>query len=101
MTNQNLIIFFVEVLKDVTFRVAPVSAGQAMGMLDEIRSAPILKGVRGEAARDRKAMAETVSRYSQMIVDLGDEIKESDANPVLLYEDGQGLKVVDARVILK
>jgi len=92
---------FVEVLKDVTFRVAPVSAGQSMGMLDEIRSAPILKGVRGEAARDRKAMAETVSRYSQMIVDLGDEIKESDANPVLLYEDGKGLKVVDARIILK
>ena len=92
---------FVEVLKDVTFRVAPVSAGQAMGMLDEIRSAPILKGVRGEAARDRDAMAETVSRYSQMIVDLGDEIKESDANPVLLYEAGKGLKVVDARIILK
>ena len=92
---------FVEVLKDVTFRVAPVSAGQAMGMLDEIRSAPILKGVRGEAARDREAMAETVSRYSQMIVDLSDEIKESDANPVLLYEAGKGLKVVDARIILK
>ena len=92
---------FVEVLKDVTFRVAPVSSGQAMRMLGEIRGAPILAGVRGEAPRDTKAMSETVSRYSAMIIDLADEISESDANPVLVYEDGKGIKVVDARIILK
>lgn len=92
---------FVEVLKDVTFRVAPVSSGQAMRMLGEIRGAPILAGVRGEAPRDTKAMSETVSRYSGMIIDLADEISESDANPVLVYEDGKGIKVVDARIILK
>jgi acetyltransferase len=92
---------FVEVLKDVTFRVAPVGTGQALRMLGEIRGAPILAGVRGEAPRDRQVMAQTVNAYSAMIVDLADEISESDANPVLLYEEGKGVKVVDARIILK
>lgn len=92
---------FVEVLKDVTFRVAPISEDQATEMLGEIRAAPILKGVRGEAPRDCKALAETITKYSTMILDLQDEIAETDANPVLVYEEGKGLKVVDARVILK
>jgi acetate---CoA ligase (ADP-forming) len=92
---------FVEVLKDVTFRVAPVSAEQALEMISEIRAAPILAGVRGEAERDRQALAETLSRYSQLVWELGDELAESDANPVLVYEQGQGVKLVDARIILK
>ena len=92
---------FVEVLKDVTFRVAPVSSSQALRMLGEIRGAPILAGVRGEAPRDRQAMAETICAYSTMILDLADEISESDANPVLVYGEGKGVKVVDARIILK
>jgi acetate---CoA ligase (ADP-forming) len=92
---------FVEVLKDVTFRVAPVSKGQAMRMLGEIRGAPILAGVRGESPRDREAMGNVLCNYSHMILELGDEIAESDANPVLVYEEGKGLKVVDARIILK
>ncbi|MHC1785012.1 MAG: acetate--CoA ligase family protein [Anaerolineaceae bacterium] len=92
---------FVEVLKDVTFRVAPVSKKQAQTMLGEIRGAPILAGARGEAPRDKAAMADVIVQYSAMILDLQDEIAESDANPVLVYEDGKGLKVVDARVILK
>ena len=92
---------FVEVLKDVTFRVAPVSAHQAMRMLGEIRGAPILNGVRGEAPRDKEALSQTIANYSAMIYDLADEIAESDANPGLVYEVGKGLKIADARVILK
>ncbi len=92
---------FVEVLKDVTFRVAPVNEAMAAQMLTDIKGAPILAGVRGEKPRDRAALAEVLSRYSQMITDLGDEIAESDANPVIVYEEGQGVKVVDARIILK
>ncbi len=92
---------FVEVLKDVTFRVAPISSHTAESMLDEIRGAPILAGVRGEKPRDRKAMAETASRYSFMIMDLNDEISETDANPIFLYENGKGITIVDARIILK
>jgi len=92
---------FVEVLKDVTFRVAPVADTQALQMLGEIRGAPILAGVRGEAPRDKQALSEVICQYSTMIIDLKDEIAESDANPVLVYENGSGVKVVDARIILK
>ena len=91
---------FVEVLKDVTFRVAPISEHQATQMLTEIRGAPLLAGVRGESPRDKKALASTLALYSMMIEDLKDEVTESDANPVLVYEEGKGLKVVDARIIL-
>jgi acetyltransferase len=91
---------FVEVLRDVTFRVAPVSTAHAMKMLSEIAGAPILGGVRGEAPRDREALAEALSRYAQMITELGDEISESDANPVLVYAEGKGVKIVDARIVL-
>lgn len=92
---------FVEVLKDVTFRVAPISQGQAEKMIGEIRGAPILAGARGESPRDRKMLAEILCKYATMIYDLKDEISETDANPVLVYEEGKGLKVVDARIILK
>ena len=92
---------FVEVLKDVTFRVAPVPSSQALRMLDEIRGAPVLAGVRGENPHDKQALADVLCLYSTMILDLGDEISESDANPVLVYEVGKGVKVVDARIILK
>ncbi len=92
---------FVEVLKDVTFRVAPVTAVEATDMIGEIKGAKILAGARGEAPRDRKALAATIVNYSSMILDLKDEIAESDANPVLVYAEGEGLKVADARIILK
>lgn len=92
---------FVEVLKDVTFRVAPMSDCQADGMLHEIRGAKILEGARGEAPRDCEALEDALCKYGRMVLDLSDEIAETDANPVLLYEECQGLKVVDARMILK
>ena len=91
---------FVEVLKDVTFRVAPISAGESVSMLDEIKSAAILDGVRGEEPRDKKALADVLTQYAYMVSDLSEEISESDANPVLVYDEGKGVKIVDARIIL-
>lgn len=92
---------FVEVMKDVTFRVAPIGEKQAMDMIEEIKSAPILKGTRGEEPKDVAALSKAIANYAHMIVDLADEIYESDANPVIVYEEGQGVSVVDARIILK
>ncbi len=92
---------FVEALKDVTFRVAPFSPEAAMGMFPEIRAYPILQGTRGAKPRDQKALSGVVARLSQMVTDLGDLVAETDANPIMLYEEGRGLKVVDARIILK
>ncbi len=91
---------FVEVLKDVTFRVAPFSEAQANEMMNEIQAAPILNGVRGEAPKDKEKLNETICRYAFMVSDLKEEISESDANPVLVYDKGDGLKVADARIIL-
>jgi len=91
---------FVEVLKDVTFRVAPFSKKQAVEMLGEINAAPILSGIRGEKPKDREVLADTICRFAYMIYDLRDEISESDANPVLVYDEGDGLKVADARILL-
>ena len=92
---------FVEVLKDVTFRVAPISDKEAETMLDEIKGVPILDGTRGEAPRDKKMLAHVLAQYAFMVTDLADEILESDANPILVYEEGEGVQVVDARIILK
>jgi acetyltransferase len=92
---------FVEVLKDVTFRVAPFSPATARDMLPEIKSFPILAGTRGEKPRDLEAIAQVTARISQLVYELRDEIAETDANPCLVYEQGAGLKVVDARIILR
>lgn len=72
----------VEVLKDVTFRLAPVSADEALSMLDSIRAAEILRGVRGRAGVDRWAIAEQIRRVSQLVADFP-EIAEVDLNPVI------------------
>jgi acetyl coenzyme A synthetase (ADP forming)-like protein len=92
---------YVEVLEDVTFRVAPFSKNQAFEMMMEINSSPILDGIRGENPKDKEKLAETICRFAFMIVDLMDEINETEANPVIVYDKGQGLKVADARMILK
>ncbi len=92
---------FVEVLKDVTFRVAPFEYDEAFKMLNEIQSSPILDGARGEPRQDKEALADLISKYSKMIVDLNDVVAETDANPVFVYEQGKGVCVVDARVILR
>ena len=92
---------FIEVLKDVTFSIALLSLPQAEEMIDVIRGAAILAGTRGELARDRQALVETITRYSAMITDLSNEIAETDANPAFVYEEGKGVQILDARIILK
>ena len=91
---------FVEVLQDVTFRIAPFGKKQADEMMNEIQGTPILNGIRGEKPKDKEKLNETICRYALMVSDLKDEISESDANPVLVYDQGNGLKVADARIIL-
>ncbi|MGW6566600.1 acetate--CoA ligase family protein [Streptomyces sp. NPDC054975] len=87
----------VEVLKDVTFRLAPVSADEAVSMLDSIRAAEILRGVRGAPAVDRWAVAEQIRRVSQLVTDFP-EIAEVDLNPVI--GTPEGALAADIRVIL-
>ncbi|MBU4055017.1 MAG: acetate--CoA ligase family protein, partial [Proteobacteria bacterium] len=88
----------VEVLKDVSFRVLPISPRSARHMMEDIRSAPLLDGVRGKAPHDKAAVRKLLLICSE-IVEAYPEIAEMDLNPVIVYE--KGISVVDARVILK
>ncbi len=87
----------VEVLKDVTFRLAPVRTDEALSMLDSIRAAEILRGVRGRAGVDRRAVAEQIRRVSELVADFP-EIAEVDLNPVIAT--AHGAVAADIRVIL-
>ena len=89
----------VEALKDVSFRVAPVTPEDAEEMVREIKARDLLGPFRGQKPRDVGALKEVISRISQLVTDFP-EISELDANPVMLYGEGEGLKVVDARIIL-
>ncbi|MEV4971097.1 acetate--CoA ligase family protein [Streptomyces scopuliridis] len=87
----------VEVLKDVTFRLAPASRDDALSMLDGIRAAEILRGVRGGAAVDRDALADLVVKVSRLAADFP-EIAEVDLNPV--FASASGVMAADVRILL-
>lgn len=91
---------YVEVLKDVSFRIAPFDRKEAAAMLKEIRSFGLLQGVRGEPPADLEAVADTLLRLSQLVTDFP-EIVEMDINPLMVFEKGRGAMAVDMRLVLK
>jgi acetyl coenzyme A synthetase (ADP forming)-like protein len=90
---------YVEALKDVAFRIAPVTREDAEAMIREIRAFPILEGVRGQAAADLAALVEDILRLSQLVSDIP-EIAEIDINPFLVMPQGKGTIALDARIRL-
>lgn len=90
---------YVEVLKDVSFRIAPVGKSDVERMITEIRSYPLLKGVRGEAPADTDALVDGIQRLSQLVTDFP-EIMEMDINPLLVLPKGEGVVAIDARLTL-
>ena len=88
----------VEILKDVSFRVLPISPTSAKKMINEIKASPILDGYRGRPPADKKALRKLLLTCSE-VVGAYPEIREMDLNPVVVYENG--VAVVDARIILK
>ena len=90
---------YVEVLKDVSFRVAPLSRREADAMVHEIRSFPLLGGVRGQPPADLPAVVDALQRVSQLVTDFP-EIIELDVNPLVVNPMGGGAIAVDARIIL-
>lgn len=89
---------FVEVLKDVTFRIAPISESDAKEMITEVKAYPILKGYRGQPPADVEAIVNILLNTSRLVTE-HQEIKELDLNPIMVYE--KGAKTVDARIILE
>ncbi|MCU7497073.1 MAG: CoA-binding protein [Ignavibacteria bacterium] len=90
---------YVEVFKDVSFRIAPVWKESVREMITEIRSFPVLAGVRGKKPRDVESIETCIERLSQLALDFP-EIKELDMNPLIVEEKGKGCFVADARIIL-
>ena len=88
---------YVEVFKDVRFKVAPVTAREAREMIESLRAAPVLAGVRGQAGADLAALTEIIQRVSQMLSD-NPEIRELDVNPIFASADGA--QAVDVRVTI-
>src|SRR3989454_375839 len=90
---------YVEYLKDVAFGLPPLTDRDAMRMIESIRTYPLLKGVRGESARDVKALQDALLRLAQLVSD-SDQVQEIDLNPLLVLLEGKGYRAVDARIVL-
>jgi acetyltransferase len=90
---------YVEALKDVTFRIAPIRDLSAQNMIREIRGYKILEGYRGEPPSDTAAISGCLERLSQLVTDF-EEIEELDINPLLVFEQGKGAKVADVRILI-
>jgi acyl-CoA synthetase (NDP forming) len=89
---------FAEVLKDVAFRLAPVTPSMAREMIAEIKGYPLLAGARGRAPADVDALADAIVRLSALAVDLKDHVAELDINPLFVFERGKGVKAADALI---
>jgi len=88
---------YVEILKDVTFRLAPFTDQEANDMISSIKTKKLLEGVRGEKPSDVEKLSECIQRLSQLVTDFR-EIKELDMNPVLVMQKGEGCKILDVRI---
>ena len=89
---------FVEILKDVNFRVAPLTAEEAEEMITRLKAYPLLRGYRNTPPADINALTQILCKTSRLVLE-NPEIKELDLNPIMAYE--KGAKTVDARIILE
>ena len=90
-----------EVLKDVTYRIAPFDAETAREMIADLRGAKLFDGYRGKPAADKEALAQALVAVSRMAAALAPRLKELDINPVFVGPAGQGVAAADALVVLK
>ncbi len=88
---------WVEVLKDISFRLAPLNSGEALEMIREIKGYPLLSGYRGRPQTDIEAIADTIVKVGNLVAEFP-QIKELDINPLFVFEKGKGVKAVDARI---
>ena len=91
---------YVEVMKDVTFRAAPVSEQDVQEMIADVRAYPLLLGVRGEDRKDIEAIVPLIVRLGQ-VVSACREITDIEVNPLVVYDQGGGVKALDVRVLLQ
>lgn len=90
---------YVEAMKDVSFRFAPVRPLGAINMIKSVKAYKILEGIRGKPPADIESIADSLLRLSQLVMDF-EQIYELDINPLIVYPEGEGCKVADVRIIL-
>jgi acetyl coenzyme A synthetase (ADP forming)-like protein len=90
---------YVNFLKDVSFRLAPLSEPEAREMIEETKAHALLKGIRGEPPSDIEALKKTILRVGQLVWDFP-QIVEMDINPVIVYEEGVGCIALDVKITL-
>lgn len=90
---------YVEVMKDVVFRALPLNRREIVGMLEEIKTYPLLLGVRGEKRKDIEGLVDTIIKVGT-IIDRCSRITDIEINPVVVYEQEQGLKAIDTRILI-
>ncbi|MEM3513881.1 MAG: acetate--CoA ligase family protein [Candidatus Hadarchaeum sp.] len=90
---------WVEVLKDISFRLAPLTIEEAKEMIKEIKGYPVLAGIRGTPPADIEALASLIQKVGQLAYEFP-EIAEMDLNPVFVFNEGKGAVAVDARIVL-
>jgi len=90
---------YVEVMKDVTFRSFPLSQNEALNMISQVRSYPLLLGVRGEKRKDIDAIAKTIIKVGSILT-LCKDITDIEINPLGAFSQGEGVKAIDIRVLL-
>ncbi|NMB56814.1 CoA-binding protein [Candidatus Beckwithbacteria bacterium] len=91
---------YVEVFKDVVFGIAPITRQDAQKMLQSIKSKKIFDGVRGKAEMDKEKIIECLGRLSCLLADFP-EITELDINPLMVLPKGEGVRVLDGRIVIK
>jgi len=91
---------FLEIFKDTSIRLAPVTKNEAMDMLKQLHAYPVLQGARGKMKADIDAFSDVISRVSQLLTTAPD-ISEIDLNPVIVHETRKGVSIVDCRVFFK
>jgi len=90
---------YVEIFKDISFGFAPLSTAHIDQMINSLKTAELLAGSRGQKAYDVSALTEVITRINQLVTDFP-EIEELDINPLLVLPNGQGTKVLDARITI-
>ena len=91
---------FVEVLKDVSLRVLPISKYDAEEMVKEIKGYKVLEGFRGKPRADIQAIVDILLKVSKLATEMEGTVSELDLNPVIVFPEGRGARVVDARLVL-
>ena len=90
---------YVEVMKDVAFRALPINRKEVMSMVKQIRAYPLLLGVRGEEKKDVDSVVDTIIKVGAIIQKCR-AISDIEINPLVVYENGKGVKAVDVRILI-